>query len=115
MAAEQIRGTVELIHFTDNLASHGIRLEPQRVGRKEQMVWVDPPDPYGVIDAPCTAAGIAGIDQTAFALHEAMQPSPRSGEPLAKSRRADADDLGRLLTGDAEDIAQDVGQAMVAV
>ena len=62
MAAEQICGTVELIHFTHNLTSHDIMLEPQRVGRKEQMVWVDPPDPHGMINAPGTAARIAGID-----------------------------------------------------
>jgi hypothetical protein len=72
MAAQQICGTMQLIHFTDHLAGHGIRLNSQLVGGKEQMVWVDPPDPHSVIDAPCTAAGVAGIDQAAFALHEAV-------------------------------------------
>ena len=88
MAAEQIRGTVQLFHFADHLAGHGIGLKPQRVGGKEQMVRVDPPQPHRIIDPPCTAAGIAGIDQAAFALHEAMQPGLRSGEPLAKGHRA---------------------------
>jgi hypothetical protein len=44
-----------------------------------------------------------------------MQPGPRPREPLAKRHGADPDDLCCLLTGQAEDITEDVRQALIAI
>src|SRR5216683_786120 len=98
-----IRLRHSLAHLTDAIAS------------EQQIFWINVACLYEAAGLLGASAGVRLVYETALIVHEVAKVPAGAGQPLAKALATDLQYLGRDCVGDPEDLAEDVGKALLTI